>query len=319
MEEREKVSVVMCTYNGEKYIREQMDSILFQTYPIYELIIQDDGSTDNTINIIKEYQKTDERIKLFCNETSFGFNNNFSTAFAKASGDYIASSDQDDIWRSDKIEILLNSMHDDHTLLFHNSNLFYTNPNEVICQKNSDNIIYNGLFLLLKPFVPGHECFFKKTILPTYFRIVEKEPRISYDTLLLLVAKSLGNIQFINENLVFWRRHKNATSYNTSQKVSAIKGFLLALFSFTNSGEKDICTRYFKAISALELVHTDKDFDKIVNAMGKATLKDILYAGYICLRNRKRLYPYKGWLQSCIKSFFTPLYFMRDCTKFVIC
>lgn len=55
--DRKTVSVVMCTYNGEKYLREQINSILAQTYPLYELIIRDDCSTDNTVNILKEYEE----------------------------------------------------------------------------------------------------------------------------------------------------------------------------------------------------------------------------------------------------------------------
>ena len=60
-----KVSVVMCTYNGEKYLREQIESILNQTCPVYELIIQDDRSTDRTVEIVREYQQKDSRVKLF--------------------------------------------------------------------------------------------------------------------------------------------------------------------------------------------------------------------------------------------------------------
>ena len=65
-----KVSVVMCTYNGEKYLREQIESILNQTCPVYELIIQDDRSTDRTVEIVREYQQKDSRVKLFVNEQS---------------------------------------------------------------------------------------------------------------------------------------------------------------------------------------------------------------------------------------------------------
>ena len=72
--EIKKISVVMCTYNGARFIREQLDSILNQTYPIYELIIQDDCSTDETVEIVKEYTSRDKRIKLFINSTPLGFN-----------------------------------------------------------------------------------------------------------------------------------------------------------------------------------------------------------------------------------------------------
>ena len=72
------ISVVMCTYNGDKYLEQQIDSILCQTYPIHELIIQDDCSTDRTVTIIEAYQKRDPRVKLYINETPLGFNYNFS-------------------------------------------------------------------------------------------------------------------------------------------------------------------------------------------------------------------------------------------------
>ena len=76
------ISVVMCTYNGDKYLEQQIDSILCQTYPIHELIIQDDCSTDRTVTIIEAYQKRDPRVKLYINEAPLGFNYNFSSAFA---------------------------------------------------------------------------------------------------------------------------------------------------------------------------------------------------------------------------------------------
>ena len=98
------VSVVMCTYNGAKYLREQLDSIISQTYPIYELIVQDDCSTDETVAIIKEYMETYSFIKLYVNEHNLGFNQNFKSATMKATGDYVAISDQDDVWFPEKLE-----------------------------------------------------------------------------------------------------------------------------------------------------------------------------------------------------------------------
>jgi len=92
------VSVVMATYNGEKYLREQLDSILGQTYAPFEIIIQDDGSTDGTVDIAKEYVQKYGFIKLYVNEHNLGFNQNFKSVAMKATGDYVAISDQDDIW-----------------------------------------------------------------------------------------------------------------------------------------------------------------------------------------------------------------------------
>ena len=80
------VSVVMCTYNGAKYIREQLDSIINQTYPIFEIIIQDDCSTDETVEIIRKYAESNKTIKLFVNKKQKGVTLNFITALKRQVG-----------------------------------------------------------------------------------------------------------------------------------------------------------------------------------------------------------------------------------------
>ena len=85
-----RVSVVLCTYNGEKYIREQLESIVSQTYPIHELLIQDDCSTDATPLIIEEYKEKYPFIRFYRNKNNLGFNRNFWKAFEKVTGDYLS-------------------------------------------------------------------------------------------------------------------------------------------------------------------------------------------------------------------------------------
>ena len=92
------ISIAMATYNGEKFLRYMLDSILSQTYQDIELIICDDNSSDSTCLILKEYEKNNSRIKLYFNESNLGFIKNFEKAISLCSGDYIALSDQDDIW-----------------------------------------------------------------------------------------------------------------------------------------------------------------------------------------------------------------------------
>ncbi len=309
------VSVVMCTYNGEKYLKEQIDSILNQTYPIYELIVQDDRSTDRTVDIVKAYQQQDKRVKLYINDISAGFNYNFSSAFTKATGEYIASSDQDDIWRPDKIEVLVAHI-DNSALLFHNSLLFTTSITQTSGRKNPDNVLYNELYLLMKPYVPGHECFFRRHILPLFTQAVEQEKNISYDSLLMLAAVTSGQIIFVNEGLVYWRRHPQATSYNTSGKYNLPKGLFTAIKSLGDPSKRDVTRRYFQAVSSFPF--SDRQTVRVVDNMKKGTFAGILKACRICHSQRKQLYPYANFLQSSIKSFFTPLYFIRDCSKFVI-
>lgn len=103
MDTSKTVDVVMCTYNGAKYLREQLDSIVEQTYPIHRLIVQDDRSTDDTVAIVKEYCDRYNFIELHINEHNLGYNLNFKTATMRATADFVALADQDDVWFKDKI------------------------------------------------------------------------------------------------------------------------------------------------------------------------------------------------------------------------
>ena len=103
MNDSKRVSVVMATYNGEPYLREQLDSIVGQTYPIHELIVQDDGSTDRTIEIARSYEQQYPFVHVYVNEQNRGFQENFRTAVMLATGDFVALSDQDDVWFPEKI------------------------------------------------------------------------------------------------------------------------------------------------------------------------------------------------------------------------
>ena len=114
------LSVCMATYNGAIYIHEQITSILKQLSDEDELIISDDGSTDDTIRIIHLFKDT--RIKLIQNSGRKGFVNNFENALNHASGDYIFLSDQDDIWKANKVHQLLGYL-SEYDLVVHDAEL----------------------------------------------------------------------------------------------------------------------------------------------------------------------------------------------------
>src|SRR5581483_6393778 len=103
------VSIALCTYNGEKFLRKQLDSLLLQDYNNIEIIIVDDRSTDNTWHIVQEYAKKDTRIFAYRNHQNIGYIRNFEKAILLCRGDYIALADQDDIRESRKIQILTNA------------------------------------------------------------------------------------------------------------------------------------------------------------------------------------------------------------------
>lgn len=97
----------MTTYNGEKFLREQLDSILAQSVSDFELVVCDDCSSDSSWAILQEYEKKDARIKAVHNERNLGFVKNFEKAISLCKGDCIALSDQDDIWKYNHLEVLL--------------------------------------------------------------------------------------------------------------------------------------------------------------------------------------------------------------------
>ena len=100
----EKVDVLLATYNGEKYLKEQIDSILNQTYQNINLIISDDNSNDSTRKIIEEYKKIDNRIKTYLQDKNLGYIKNFEFLLTKVESNYYMLSDQDDVWLPEKIE-----------------------------------------------------------------------------------------------------------------------------------------------------------------------------------------------------------------------
>ena len=100
----------MATYNGAKYLKEQIDSILNQTIQDFELVVCDDCSKDETFEILKEYASKDQRIRIYENENNLGFKRNFEKAVALCKGEYIALSDQDDIWMPEHLELLLRAI-----------------------------------------------------------------------------------------------------------------------------------------------------------------------------------------------------------------
>jgi glycosyltransferase involved in cell wall biosynthesis len=209
----ELVSIVLCTYNGEMYLKEQLNSIQQQTYANIEIIIVDDYSTDNTYSIALSAQTTDLRIKCFQNNSNLGYNKNFINAFQYARGNYIAIADQDDIWELNKIEYMMAHLWTQpNVLLAHSKSARFNDGESIVMKKLHLRKSFTGndvrKLLLFNP-ISGHNIIFKKKLLP---QIVQAPQGLYYDWWINIVAASNGSIEATEKVLTYQRIHsENAT------------------------------------------------------------------------------------------------------------
>lgn len=205
------ISVCMATYNGEKYIKEQIESILQNISNDDEIVISDDGSKDNTINIIKSFN--DSRIKIFDGPKN-GIKKNFENAIKKSNGDIIFLSDQDDIWMPDKVKKVYNVFKKNQgiTLVMHdakivNEDLEDIKPYSTFSWRKSrpgiiKNIIYNSYI--------GCCIAFKKELKEKIIPIPNDIDM--HDQWIGIISEKYGKSYFLNEQLIKYRRHNNNSS-----------------------------------------------------------------------------------------------------------
>lgn len=205
------VSVVLCTFNGARFLAEQVNSILNQTFAIHELIISDDASTDNTVILAHEMAARDARIRVIALQENLGFSANFQQAIAQAATPLIALADQDDIWHPEKIARMLEALEADASLIYCDSVKFADTPpvspkpspkNRRIAGSDPKKIsVYNT--------VSGHAMIIRKSLCSAAFPLPEG---VYYDWWLAIVAMATNRVQFLPEVLVYQRVHdRNVT------------------------------------------------------------------------------------------------------------
>lgn len=201
----------LASFNGELYIKEQVLSILSQLMPDDELIISDDGSTDNTINIINSIH--DHRIKLIFNESGrHGYTANFENAIENCRGDFIFFSDQDDVWLPSKYKDVV-SLLCDHDLIVTNSIV----TNELLEPiNNSFFSIYDSGSGVLKNILICStyygSCMAIRRSLLKYALPFPRSPYIDYDIWLGLVAEVFGKVYFSEKPQIYYRRSDSAAT-----------------------------------------------------------------------------------------------------------
>ena len=196
-------------YNGEKYIREQLESILPQLCENDEIIISDDSSTDNTLQIVQSFD--DSRIKIFSNNKFHSPIFNFENALRKAKGDYIFLSDQDDIWKPDKVEVMMKYLKRDCDLVLSDGMIVDAHLN-VLCTSifnllNSQkgfirNLIHNSY--------SGSRMAFTRRVLGYVLPFPKKIAM--HDIWIGLCAELFLKAEFISDSLILYRKHGDNVS-----------------------------------------------------------------------------------------------------------
>ncbi len=245
MSKQPLISIAMATYNGEKYLKEQLDSILSQTYSNIEIIICDDYSGDATRSILEEYSQKDKRIKLYFNEKNIGYVKNFEKAISLCSGEFIALSDQDDIWMEYKIETLYKNI--GSHLLIHSDALLINEKGNIVAtsySRYSKKILQKDFkACLVENNVTGCTLLFDRKLI--HGAVPFPQATIVHDWWLALCACKCGTIKYLDLALVKYRQHENnqigATCINSTNpievKVSYLKKYIPFLESLYHSNK----------------------------------------------------------------------------------
>ena len=215
------ISVAMCTYNGARFLPKQLESIANQIVGVDELVVCDDGSTDDTLAVLKEFGKTSRfPVIVHSNQKNLGSTKNFEKCLLLCQGDIIFLSDQDDIWREDKVKkhLAYYSGHPETDAIFSDAMMIdddSVSRNQTIWQEIEFNDVLQQKWLDGK----GHETLFygfvvtgatlslRKSCLPRLLPFPVHIPDLIHDAWIALVLCLQDKLSFIPETLVFYRIH----------------------------------------------------------------------------------------------------------------
>ena len=234
------ISVCIATHNGEKYIKQQLDSILSQLGQGDEVVVSDDGSTDGTLSVINKMN--DSRIKVYHYKQPLTTKHpheyvcrNFENTLNHAQGDYIFLSDQDDEWLPNKVAICMKAL-ESHDLVLHDFSHMDENGNI------TKALHYNGTFRPKNFFLRKGKHFgcamaFRKEILD--YILPFPKHLILHDFWIGILAESLGNFYFENRALIKYRIHsqntsvvKNTLSFKLTYRLSIILEVVKRIFQY---------------------------------------------------------------------------------------
>ncbi|MEN9599976.1 MAG: hypothetical protein RL596_2297 [Bacteroidota bacterium] len=303
------ISVVVATYNGARFIGAQLDSIVQQTYPNIEVIVVDDRSTDNTATILHTYATQYSNIKVFINEENLGYVKNFEKGMLLATGDFIAPSDQDDIWLPEKLSILMRER-GDHLIVYCNSELI-NDENQKIGKKLSDIkrlVSYDDcLTYAIGNAAAGHAMLFPRSLVAN---CVPLPTMIPHDYWLGFVATFTSPLKYIDTPLVLYRQH-NANVFGAT-KIKSADGTIPKRKKKTTTQENEEARERMRLLYEKcpdHLVEQKEVYRLLNKSYQDFSLSNNFLRMYLFFKYNKRMMAFKHrsllrrWL-FCLKMFF---------------
>jgi len=217
------VAVAMATFNGERYLLEQLESIARQSHQPDELVISDDGSNDRTVEIARAWAATAPmRVRIYVAEKRLGYPANFEKALRLTTADIIFLSDQDDVWLPQKIERVLEEFMRDPEILLVLNDQWITDENLRSTGRTSHEILKRKYHLYdRQSLIAGHGCCMavRRPLLGLALPIPAGEHDLTHDAWLAKLTAMMGRQKIVSEPLQLYRRHFAAVSIHSPDNV----------------------------------------------------------------------------------------------------
>lgn len=218
MENKEIIDIILPTYNGEKYLKQQIDSILKQTYKNIKIIISDDASKDSTPEILKQYKEKDDRIEIYLQEKNMGVVKNIEFLLKKVKNPYYMLCDQDDYWLPEKVEKSIETLKRENVdmvfgdleVVDENLNTMYESFNDymLLTRKIKKNINDNKLNYLYNC-VTGCTIIAKKETIKNILPIPNNTKYLIHDHWIGIMVSLNGKVAYMPEKYIKYRQHDN--------------------------------------------------------------------------------------------------------------
>ena len=292
----------MATYNGEKYIEEQIDSIRSQTFSDWRLLISDDCSQDHTLEIIEKYTNTDKRITVVSKGNRYGSaKSNFINLLSHAKAPYVMFSDQDDVWLTSKIKLTLEEMLEVEKINQKRPILIFTDMKVVDIDENiidSSFVRYENIKpsrtkltqVVAQSVGAGCTMMVNRSLTDMMNTNFDINKIIMHDWWMTLIASAFGVVKYVPEQTSLYRQHGDnsvgAARYSIVNKIKTISSMYKNVENTTVQAEEFI--KCYRELLSRDNLNKLSKYSTIIKEKGTAGIINLLQSG--CFKSGLRLF-----------------------------